>query len=260
MKQLLFREFLLGAVCIGVACAQSKTASAPLTNSDIIEMSRAGVPPSTILATIESGKSEFDVSPAGLISLHAAGVSEAVLNRMIHAENEKRPAFGVATFTFPVGDAAGKTVRYSGWIKTEKVTDGYAGLWWRVDGKGDGQVLAFDNSEARLVKGTPVEDSGVMRGATGTTGWTHYELELPVAAGARNINFGVLFTGKGTAWFDALQVELNGVPYPNPQGLDLDFESSRVRGFYAGGEGYVVGLDNTSAWSGTQSLKMRSAQ
>src|SRR5215216_3686976 len=42
--------------------------------------------------------------------------------------------FGVATATFPVTVAAGKTVRFSGYIKTEGVTTGYAGLWWRVDG------------------------------------------------------------------------------------------------------------------------------
>src|SRR5690242_13791015 len=39
--------------------------------------------------------------------------------------------FGVATGTFPIAVAAGKKVRYSGWIRTEDVT-GYAGLWWRV--------------------------------------------------------------------------------------------------------------------------------
>ena len=39
----------------------------------------------------------------------------------------------------------GKKVRYSGYIKTEGVTRGYAGLWWRVDGPSG--VLAFDNMQ-----------------------------------------------------------------------------------------------------------------
>src|SRR4051812_7322744 len=41
--------------------------------------------------------------------------------------------FGVATGTFPVAAAAGRKLRFSGFIKTENV-DTYAGLWWRVDG------------------------------------------------------------------------------------------------------------------------------
>jgi len=99
----------------------------------------------------------------------------------------------------------------------------------------------------------------VIRGATGTTGWTRYEFELPVPAGARNINFGLLFTGTGTAWFDALSIELNGVPYLDPQKFDLDFESNTARGFYTAGEGYIAGVDNSTAWTGKQSLKMRFA-
>src|SRR5262245_965142 len=57
------------------------------------------------------------------------------------------PAFGVATGAFPVSRAAGKKVRYSGYIKTEGVTSGFAGLWWGVDGTFG--VLAFDNMVRR---------------------------------------------------------------------------------------------------------------
>ena len=107
--------------------------------------------------------------------------------------------FGVATLTFPLDSALGKEVRYTGYIKTEGVTDGYAGLWWRVDGPGQRNMLAFDNMDGR--------------GATGTTDWTRYEIELSVDTLAVNINFGVLLTGKGTAWFDALAVELDEEAY-----------------------------------------------
>ena len=41
------------------------------------------------------------------------------------------------------------------------------------------------------------------------TDWKRYEINLPVAADATNINFGALLTGNGTAWFDGfLVVEL----------------------------------------------------
>jgi hypothetical protein len=222
-------------------------------------MSRAGVPDSTILAAIQSTDTKFNVSAEGIVALHAGGVREAVLNQMVRAAAGQKPApsFGVATATFPVQDAAGQTVHYSGWIKTENVLNGYAGLWWRVDGEGKGKVLSFDNSQARIIGDRPTGDSGVIRGAVGTTGWKRIEFELPVSAGASNINFGLLLTGTGTAWFDALSVELNGVPYTNPQKFDLDFESNTAKGFYIGGNGYSVGIDNTTAWTGNQSLKMK---
>lgn len=150
------------------------------------------------------------------------------------------PGFGVATATFPVKDAAGKRVRFSGYIKTEGVTDGYAGLWWRVDGQSG--VLAFDNMQDR--------------GVTGTTDWKRYDIELPVAADARNINFGALFPGTGTAWFDGLSVELDAVPYSDKTAFDLDFESSSPRGFYTGGHRYSVQLDSQVFRTGKQSLRM----
>ena len=117
---------------------------------------------------------------------------------------ESGEGFGVATSTFPLDSSLGRKVLYTGYIKTEGVTDGYAGLWWRVDGPGQRNMLAFDNMDGR--------------GATGTTDWTRYEIELSVDTLAVNINFGVLLTGKGTAWFDALEVELDEEAYKDSLG------------------------------------------
>lgn len=149
--------------------------------------------------------------------------------------------FGVATATFPVGAAAGKRVRFSGFIKTEDVTDGFAGLWCRVDGASG--VLAFDNMQNRGIKGT--------------TDWREYSIELPVAANATNINFGALFPGKGTAWFDDFKVELDGKPYDDPAQFDFGFEGRSPRGFFTGGAGYRVELDGEVFHGGKQSLRMR---
>jgi len=150
------------------------------------------------------------------------------------------PAFGIATARFPTEAAAGKRVHYSGYIKTKDITRGWAGLWWRVDGKTG--VLAFDNMEDR--------------GARGTTDWKRYEIDLPVAADVTNINFGALHTGDGSAWFDGLEVTLDGKPYLDKTNFDLDFESSTPAGFYTGGNGYQVTLDKSSFQSGSQSLMM----
>jgi erythromycin esterase-like protein len=158
-------------------------------------------------------------------------------------------SFGVASATFPVAAAAGHHIRFSGYIKTENITHGYAGLWWRVDGDA-GKALAFDNMQGR--------------GAKGTTSWTPYAISLDVPADARKIVFGVLHLGNGTAWFDSLAVEVDGVPYSDPS-FDLDFESPTLRGFEAGGQGssgrrfstrgYSITLDKSVAHTGAQSLR-----
>ena len=250
------------------AFAQTGKQPKPLTNADVLEMSRAGVPESTIILAIQNTPTKFDVSAEGILALHAAGITESVLNQMLRAAKPQKSgsSFGVATGSFPVKDAAGKTVRFSAWIKTENVLNGYAGLWWRVDGPGEGTnrpQLAFDNSQFRFIDGKPDANNGTVRGATGTTPWTLYEFELPVDKTASNINFGVLFSGTGTAWVDAMKVELDGEPYSNPK-FDFDFESPIAKGFYAGCGGYAgcadykVGIDTTTSYSGHQSLKMQS--
>ncbi len=106
--------------------------------------------------------------------------------------------FGVGTSTFPVNAAKGKRITFTGYIKTKDVKYGYAGLWWRVDGK-NRMALDFDNMSNR--------------GVTGTTNWKKYKIEIDVDKNATNINFGVLLTGDGTAWFDDLNIKVNGELY-----------------------------------------------
>jgi hypothetical protein len=189
--------------------------------------------------------------------------------RDLRGERAKLPSgrsVGMATGGFLGRDAAGKTVRFSAWIKTENVRDGYAGLWWRVDGPGEPNkrpLLAFDNSQVRFIDGKPDAHNGTIRGATGTTPWKLYELELPVGKAVSYIYFGALLTGTGTAWVDAMKIELDGVSTP-PQ-TDFDFESPTLKGFIVGcggsaictGYKYSVGIDNTVSYSGHQSLKMQ---
>jgi len=151
------------------------------------------------------------------------------------------PSFGIATATFPINGAIGKRVRFSGYIKTDGVTSGFAGLWWQVDGASG--VLAFDTMQDR--------------GVTGTTDWKRYDIELPVAANAKKINFGAILTGNGTAWFDGLSVQLDGVPYLDKTDFDLDFESSTPKGFNTTGKGYVVDLDSQVFYNAKQSLRMQ---
>ncbi len=108
------------------------------------------------------------------------------------------PGFGVATSTFPVDQARGKTIRFAGYIKTESVENGFAGLWWRAD-LPDQKIGAFDNMQDR--------------GPRNTTDWAEYVIELEIPEETVNINFGAILPGTGTAWFDNLTIEIDGHPY-----------------------------------------------
>lgn len=132
--------------------------------------------------------------------------------------------FGVATSSFPVEDAAGKTIRYSGWIRTENVEGGRAGLWWRVDG--GVAPLAFDNMQDR--------------GPRGSTAWSRHVIELEVPEGATNINFGVLMPGTGSAWFDGLQIELDGETYAQVEPIPFEPTDAQISWLRKQGVAFVT--------------------
>ena len=86
----------------------------------------------------------------------------------------------------------GRRITLSGYIKTENVTDGFAGLWMRIDPE-----VAFDNMGRR--------------GITGTTDWTKYEVTLSMnPAKTTNIELGGLLIGKGKMWLDNLTISIDG--------------------------------------------------
>ena len=103
--------------------------------------------------------------------------------------------FGVFTGTLPIDIVAGKNVEYKGWIKTRDVKNGYAGLWFRVDGENNA-MLGFDNMNDRGLKGD--------------NDWTQVSIKMDVSAEVKNINFGGIFPGEGTVWFDDLELYVNG--------------------------------------------------
>lgn len=87
---------------------------------------------------------------------------------------------------------AGDSITLSGFIKTENVTDGYAGLWMRID-----PYIAFDNM--------------YQRGAKGTTDWTEYRITLPLDPEKTDkIVFGGMLVGKGKMWLDDLKISIDG--------------------------------------------------
>jgi hypothetical protein len=142
-----------------------------------------------------------------------------------------------------VSDVAGHHVRFSGWIRTQDVSD-YAGLWWRADAEGG--VSAFDNMESQHV--------------AGTRGWQRYALELDIPAKTDHIVFGALMSGTGKAWFDSLAIEIDGKPWTDPGRLDPAMESADgPTGFSLEPRpGYGIGMDDSIAAVGRWSLCLSS--
>jgi hypothetical protein len=65
--------------------AQSQQTEAKLTNKDVVDMVKAGLPPSVVIAKIKGSANGFDTSPAALQELKAAGVPDELILVMVQA-------------------------------------------------------------------------------------------------------------------------------------------------------------------------------
>ncbi len=93
-------------------------------------------------------------------------------------------------------DFEGRAIELRGYIRTEDVKE-FVGLWLREDGE-DGNSLAFENMQAKAIKGT--------------RDWAEYSITLPLHSEARQIVVGALLVGTGKLWVDDLQVLVDGKP------------------------------------------------
>jgi len=88
----------------------------------------------------------------------------------------------------------GKEIELRGYLKTEDVSKGFAGLWMRIDG-----TSAFNNMQGQNLHGT--------------NDWKEYSIKLPYdSEHAINVNAGVLLVGPGKIWLDNLQLLIDGKP------------------------------------------------
>jgi len=58
----------------------------PLTNAEIVAMTKQGFEATLIIKDIESSSTSFDISPQALIELKNAGVSQSVMEAMLAAQ------------------------------------------------------------------------------------------------------------------------------------------------------------------------------
>jgi hypothetical protein len=74
---------LVAALTISAGWAQNQ--AKPLTDGDVIKMTKSGLGESTILAVIQATPANFDISPNALIALKNAGVTQNVINAVVAA-------------------------------------------------------------------------------------------------------------------------------------------------------------------------------
>ena len=91
-------------------------------------------------------------------------------------------------------------MRLSGQVRAEGIEQ-WAGLWMRVDGPAN-EVLAFDNMAASN------------RAIKVRTDWTKYTVVLDVPESAINIMYGIVVSGRGSAWIDDVTLEAVGADVP----------------------------------------------
>jgi len=110
----------------------------------------------------------------------------------VEKTNENGSGFSGVGQSVSAENYLGKTIRLSGYLRTDSVRDGYAGLWLRVDKPNGMQLL----------------DNMGNRGVRGTTDWQPYESVLRVEAESTRIVFGALLTGSGTMFADEFSLEV----------------------------------------------------
>ncbi|MDR0230818.1 MAG: peptidase S41 [Dysgonamonadaceae bacterium] len=125
------------------------------------------------------------------ISLNSTEVQSGKYSVLFECKGDF-PTYAELSFTLPE-NYDGKQICLSGYIKTENVTDGYAGLWMQID-----PAIAFDNMSER--------------GIRGTSDWKKYEITLDMNPSETDkITIGGFLSGKGKMWLDNLKVTIDSI-------------------------------------------------
>ncbi|HTH37738.1 MAG TPA: hypothetical protein VL572_07220, partial [Pyrinomonadaceae bacterium] len=176
------RLFIL-IVCISFTLAAQTQSLQPELNMSFEKISDTAKLPDKWLP-MGSGyvlKADPDEKKTGLLSLRIEPVPGG------------SPGFGAAGYSIPA-TYEGREIELRGFLKLKDVSEGFAGLWLRIDGEGG--PLQFDNMESRKI--------------TGSSDWTAYSIKLPLPQEGQNIVFGALLTGKGKIWVDDLEILIDG--------------------------------------------------
>lgn len=159
--------------------------------------------PSLLLATASVADTPQQRAPSGwlLAGSSPASYESGADDQDVHANDQSAflrsteitEGFGTLMQQFDAKRYRGKRVQLSGFVKTQDVADGWAGLWMRVD-DANGRTAEFDNMYNRRI--------------AGSTEWTRHSIVLDVPEGAHAIAFGVLLISQGEVRVDGLSFEV----------------------------------------------------
>ena len=93
-------------------------------------------------------------------------------------------------------DYRGKSVRFTAELRGEEMDRGT--IWMRVDQRGGGTAIRFDNMLSRSKDGA----------LSGTVGWTSRSIVLDVPEEASSIHYGPMLRGVGRLWARNLNFEI----------------------------------------------------
>lgn len=125
------------------------------------------------------------------IGVDARDVHEGKPVAYLRSITDPAGGFGTLMQQITPAEFLGKRVRFTGAVRPEGVK-GWAGLWLRVDGPSG--MLAFDNMQARPIRGT--------------SDWSRHAVVLDVGEAATNIAFGVLLDDEGCVRIADLTFEI----------------------------------------------------
>jgi hypothetical protein len=164
------------------------------------------LPLAGLAAPIELENASFD-APGDLPGWHAVGHAQGQSHEFAVDRERHRSApasarikrtgpepWGLLVQVVKVQPAwAGKTVRFSGYLRTAGATGTGAGLTLQAT-TGGGAILVHDHMDDRRVRGE--QD------------WKRVSAQIKVPAGAFYLKTGVILEDDGTLWADDLQLEL----------------------------------------------------
>jgi len=87
---------ILLTLCVFPLIGTLGQARKPITNADIVSMTKQSIDPGLIVKDIQSNATDFDTSPQALIDLKNAGVDKSVMDAMLTAQAAKPSAAIVA--------------------------------------------------------------------------------------------------------------------------------------------------------------------
>jgi hypothetical protein len=202
---------LLLAFAAGIGCAAPPPAMPP---AGTVAAPAAAMPPSASAANavavvnpgFESSLPGIDGNPEGWYSYqHAGPVSYKISldadvvhggRQSVRIDNIGPEIYGTLAQIVRGPQFAGKTVRFTAWLKTRGVT----GNGWS---KGTGLALTV-YAGGQTVAGTNFRKSAF----GGTTDWTRHQTTVVAPAGTERVDIEISLTGPGTVWVDDVSLEV----------------------------------------------------